>query len=105
MPCQTDRGDYSAAPPYRLIAPRSQEKGSPRRVSQCPGVRRPGKAVRRGGRVAEGARLESVFTGNRNVGSNPTPSATANRQEGRLPKLRQERREAASACDMAISSS
>jgi hypothetical protein len=26
--------------------------------------------------VAEGARLESVFTGNRNVGSNPTPSAT-----------------------------
>ena len=29
----------------------------------------------RGGRVAEGARLESVFTGNRNVGSNPTPSA------------------------------
>jgi hypothetical protein len=25
--------------------------------------------------VAEGARLESVFTGNRNVGSNPTPSA------------------------------
>src|SRR5262249_37779625 len=34
-----------------------------------------GEAVRRGGRVAEGARLESVFTGNRNVGSNPTPSA------------------------------
>jgi hypothetical protein len=33
--------------------------------------------VRRGGRVAEGARLESVFTGNRNVGSNPTPSATS----------------------------
>src|SRR5262249_33121027 len=32
--------------------------------------------IRRGGRVAEGARLESVFTGNRNVGSNPTPSAT-----------------------------
>ena len=32
--------------------------------------------VRRGGRVAEGARLESVFTGNRNVGSNPTPSAS-----------------------------
>jgi hypothetical protein len=30
--------------------------------------------------VAEGARLESVFTGNRNVGSNPTPSArTLNR--------------------------
>ena len=29
----------------------------------------------RGGRVAEGARLESVYTGNRIVGSNPTPSA------------------------------
>lgn len=28
--------------------------------------------------MAEGARLESVFTGNRNVGSNPTPSASAN---------------------------
>ena len=26
--------------------------------------------------MAEGARLESVFTGNRNVGSNPTPSAS-----------------------------
>ena len=32
---------------------------------------------RRDGRVAEGARLESVYTGNRIVGSNPTPSATA----------------------------
>ena len=32
--------------------------------------------MRRDGRVAEGARLESVFTGDRNVGSNPTPSAT-----------------------------
>jgi hypothetical protein len=31
--------------------------------------------LRRGGRVAEGARLESVYTGNRIVGSNPTPSA------------------------------
>jgi hypothetical protein len=35
---------------------------------------------RRGGRVAEGARLESVFTGNRNVGSNPTPSASVLRK-------------------------
>jgi hypothetical protein len=32
---------------------------------------------RRDGRVAEGARLESVYTGNRIVGSNPTPSANA----------------------------
>src|SRR5262245_39987118 len=31
----------------------------------------------RDGRVAEGARLESVYTGNRIVGSNPTPSAKA----------------------------
>ena len=31
--------------------------------------------VRRGGRVAEGARLESVFTLTGNVGSNPTLSA------------------------------
>ncbi len=31
--------------------------------------------TRRGVRVAEGARLESVFTRNRNVGSNPTLSA------------------------------
>ena len=32
--------------------------------------------VWRGGRVVEGARLESVFTGNRNAGSNPAPSAS-----------------------------
>ena len=31
--------------------------------------------IGKGGRVAEGARLESVFTGNCNVGSNPTLSA------------------------------
>ena len=30
---------------------------------------------RRGGRVAEGARLESVYAGNRIEGSNPSPSA------------------------------
>ena len=34
------------------------------------------RCARRDGRVAEGARLESVYTGNRIVGSNPTPSAT-----------------------------
>ncbi len=32
--------------------------------------------TRRGVRVAEGARLESVFTRNRDVGSNPTLSAS-----------------------------
>ena len=31
---------------------------------------------RRGGRVVEGARLESVYTGNRIAGSNPAPSAS-----------------------------
>ena len=30
----------------------------------------------RGGRVAEGARLESVYAGDRIEGSNPSPSAT-----------------------------
>src|SRR5208283_2127361 len=34
-------------------------------------------ARRRDGRVAEGARLESVFRGNSNVGSNPTLSASS----------------------------
>jgi len=44
--------------------------------------------------VAEGARLESVFTGNRNVGSNPTPSATfpsEPRSVGILPREKRER--------------
>jgi hypothetical protein len=35
--------------------------------------------------VAEGARLESVFTGNRNVGSNPTPSANLSRKVSQSP--------------------
>jgi hypothetical protein len=42
--------------------------GPPRYIARSP--------IRRGGRVAEGARLESVYTGNRIVGSNPTPSAS-----------------------------
>ena len=37
----------------------------------------PCRFVRRGGRVVEGARLESVFTANANVGSNPTLSANS----------------------------
>jgi hypothetical protein len=40
-------------------------------------VRLSSRESRRDGRVAEGARLESVYTGNRIVGSNPTPSASA----------------------------
>ena len=39
----------------------------------CPALASP---QRRDGRVAEGARLESVYTGNRIVGSNPTLSAS-----------------------------
>ena len=35
---------------------------------------------RRGGRVVEGARLESVYTGNRIAGSNPAPSAKKHRK-------------------------
>jgi hypothetical protein len=38
---------------------------------------RSGQKCRRDGRVAEGARLESVFRGNSNVGSNPTLSASS----------------------------
>jgi hypothetical protein len=38
--------------------------------------------------VAEGARLESVYTGNRIVGSNPTPSATLRREEPETNILR-----------------
>jgi hypothetical protein len=34
-----------------------------------------GSASRRGGRAVEGARLESVYAGNRIAGSNPAPSA------------------------------
>ena len=37
--------------------------------------RAPRRTLRRGGRVAEGARLESVYAGNRIAGSNPAPSA------------------------------
>ena len=37
--------------------------------------RAPRRMLRRGGRVAEGARLESVYAGNRIAGSNPAPSA------------------------------
>jgi negative regulator of sigma E activity len=33
--------------------------------------------LRRGGRVVEGARLESVYTGNRIAGSNPALSASS----------------------------
>ena len=44
-------------------------------TSRRAAILRPPHRSRRDGRVAEGARLESVYTGNRIVGSNPTPSA------------------------------
>ena len=44
--------------------------------THCLPVRREYSARQwRGGRVVEGARLESVYTGNRIAGSNPAPSA------------------------------
>ena len=50
-------------------------RGNPRRRE----VRRTSRTrecgLRRGGRVVEGARLESVYVGNRIAGSNPAPSA------------------------------
>ena len=54
-----------------------QTRGSGRELSDpCPSLYCARSSLRRrGGRVAEGARLESVYTGNRIVGSNPTPSA------------------------------
>ena len=45
------------------------------RAALCANARARG-AIRRGGRAVEGARLESVYTGNRIAGSNPAPSAT-----------------------------
>jgi hypothetical protein len=52
------------------------------------GAERSPSIVRRDGRVAEGARLESVFRGNSNVGSNPTLSAMfLPHKHWRLPKI------------------
>src|ERR1017187_8715018 len=52
----------------------------PRWESPCyPGRGFEADPNRRDGRVVEGARLESVFRGNSNVGSNPTLSAIRNR--------------------------
>src|ERR1700752_1594667 len=48
---------------------------------------------RRDGRVAEGARLESVFTRKGNVGSNPTLSATQSELQRNSRSLSSEMRE------------
>src|SRR6516225_8301456 len=50
------------------------------RVARCYAPRprfSQGARARRGGRAVEGARLESVYTGNRIAGSNPAPSASS----------------------------
>src|ERR1700730_13734701 len=60
------------SPPYsaRLRGyPHRREVKRSNRTREC--------GLRRGGRVVEGARLESVYAGNRIAGSNPAPSATA----------------------------
>ncbi len=72
--CQDHRS--TPAPTWRVVAHVGQsllaqiEWSSIRARSRCKAE------TRRGGRVAEGARLESVYTGNRIAGSNPAPSAT-----------------------------
>ena len=58
------------AHPANSTAPRGP--GRTRRAACAPGCPVRG---RRGGRVVEGARLESVYTGNGIAGSNPAPSA------------------------------
>ena len=55
---------------------KTAHSGPPRRVISLGAVPRNLLNRRRDGRVAEGARLESVFTRKGNVGSNPTLSAT-----------------------------
>ena len=62
-----------AAPPASRRVPALHAFGASHRRSE-PRLR---GARRRGGRVVEGARLESVYTGNRIEGSNPSPSASS----------------------------
>ena len=60
------------------------EAGSYRRVQAVPRRTVDNPLLRRDGRVAEGARLESVFRGNSNVGSNPTLSAIQSELQRKL---------------------
>jgi hypothetical protein len=57
---------------FRIAAPREMHLPNPRGETG-----RRDMHGRRGGRVVEGARLESVFTGDRNAGSNPALSASS----------------------------
>lgn len=68
---------WLTAPTVRSSGPGIPQQGdgiSPTRAAKPAAAKMPG---RRGGRVVEGARLESVFTGDRNAGSNPALSASS----------------------------
>ncbi len=79
-----DRSASALAPAERFVIPhrssgrllQSQHRRRPGQRPRPPDGPAPPGARRRGGRVVEGARLESVYTGNRIAGSNPAPSAT-----------------------------
>src|SRR5205814_10693068 len=80
---EQDHGDNSLPEAPRPSACSGACPGSIAKASSASqSVKKPARpfttrAARRDGGVAEGARLESVYTGNRIVGSNPTPSASA----------------------------
>ena len=67
--CRRRNGVAAALRPATAIVSNALALGKPASIFA------PRAVDRRDGRVAEGARLESVYTGNRIVGSNPTPSA------------------------------
>ena len=69
----------------RPISPPSRTAGCiPARGGYSPAAIADLIAPRRGGRAVEGARLESVFTGNRVGGSNPPPSAISTPERDKL---------------------
>jgi hypothetical protein len=74
MICTLTKPEYSAR---RRRPQRDRAKGrdAPLPARRGSAVDKPQLAWR-GGRVVEGARLESVYTGNRIAGSNPAPSAS-----------------------------
>ena len=75
MPCAKALGGYSApllAGPSPVMADQSLTAYACAKPMHAEAFN---NLLRRGGRVAEGARLESVYAGNRIAGSNPAPSA------------------------------
>lgn len=74
-----------------MSAPRLQTRHLPQETTaRAERASVPGR-FRRGGRVVEGARLESVYTGNGIAGSNPAPSASNSRNLSSSSRLRQAR--------------